>query len=64
MKVFGKWLVMVTDGNGKSWIGGSFTTKREAIDSLNSTFTALYDGTWESEQGYTYRIEKNTKEYK
>ena len=67
MKVFGKWLVKAYGENIKVQGGvvSSFMTKKEAIDALNSLMTPQNDGTWKSaDSKATFKIEKNTKEYK
>lgn len=69
MKVLGKWLIMAGhEGDTRSRIALSFSTKKEAIERLDHTFKGNFgkkisENLWQDRMGQLFWIEKNTKEY-
>lgn len=63
MKAFGKYLVMV-NVNGSSKIAHpGFKTRKDAVSTLNMTFSKVNDNLWEDSLGQKFWIKKNTTEY-
>ena len=62
MKILGKWIVKAII-DGKSQITGSFMTKKEAIEALDTYFKRISETEWENTKGTRFTIEKNIKEW-
>ena len=64
MKIFNKYLVMA-QVNGKSRLAHpGFKTRKEAVATLDMTFSKINDNLWEDSFGQQFWIEKNTNEYR